>query len=95
MQATLVSVRYSEAALRDSTGKIVPEIHNSLKEALEKAQVSLDRLVEFANQNLSKPNGKIRLLGLDSKRRKLLHEIKEAITESNRNLQMLLISANV
>lgn len=95
MQATLVSVRYAEAALRDGEGQIIPEIHNTLKEALEKAQISLDRLVEFANQNLSRPNGKTRLLGLDGKRRKLFIEIKESISESHRNLQMLLISANL
>ena len=89
--ATLICVQRAEAALKDIDGVI----HGGLKAMIGQAQISVTRLVDFTDENLSKPKGKARLLGLSSKKRKRLNEIKELISDSQKNLQLLLLSANL
>ena len=91
LKATLINMQCAEAALKD----VDISIHGGLQAMIGKAQASVDRLIDFAKENLSKPTGKDRLLGLSSKKRNRLAEIKESIQESQRNLQLLLLSANL
>ncbi|KAF1967742.1 ankyrin [Bimuria novae-zelandiae CBS 107.79] len=64
-------------------------------ERVKKAQKSIYQLVDFAAQNLAKPTRRPRLLELSAKKRKELVDIKDAISENHRNLQVILLATNL
>ena len=95
LQATLVVVRTVEEALRNSTMLAVRQSYGSLRERVDKAQKSLNRLIDFTHRHLLRKGKGTRRWGISEKKRKELADIRDSISESHRNIQLVLLSANL
>jgi len=95
MQATIIILRDSVNALRDSKAPAAQRSYQDLPCAIDKAQVSLDQLVDFIQTSVLRKGKGVSRLSLHESKRKRLAELRGIVTEAHQNLQLLFHSANL
>ncbi|KAF2639458.1 hypothetical protein P280DRAFT_37882 [Massarina eburnea CBS 473.64] len=95
LQTTLIVVRDHYEALRDNMLPAARLAYKTLPETTKKLQERLDRLIDFAKDTLLKNGKGLPRLGLSERKRKQLVEIRESISDAHRNLQLVLLTANI
>lgn len=95
LHATLTIVQGCEEDLQRSNSVAAQTCYEGLPRALKKAKLSLDRLTDFAWEKILRKGKGMGRLGLGEKNRRQLSEIKEAISDSHRSLQLILLSTNM
>jgi hypothetical protein len=91
----LILVRDEDHALRNSRISAARLAYKTMPETIEKLQKCLDQLVDFAHLNLLKKGKGLSRLGLSGRKRNQLADLRNNISDAHRNLQLILLSANL
>ncbi|USP76497.1 hypothetical protein yc1106_03771 [Curvularia clavata] len=95
LQATLIVVRDEDDALRNSTIPAARLAYETLPNTIGRLQKRLDEVVDFAHAHLLRNGKGLSHLGLSARRKKQLVDIRDSISDAHRNLQLVLLSANL
>lgn len=88
-------VRDEDDAVRNSTILAAGLAYKTLPDIIQKLQKRLNELVDFAHENLLRNGKGLPHLGLSARRKKQLVDIRDNISDAHRNLQLVLLSANL
>ena len=91
----MVVVRDEDDALRNSAIPAAKLAYETLPNTIERLQKCLNELVDFAHATLLKNGKGLSRLGLSTRRKKQLAEIRDNISDAHRNLRLVLLSANL
>ncbi|KAJ6284526.1 hypothetical protein J3E71DRAFT_338882 [Bipolaris maydis] len=95
LQTTLTVVRDEDDALRSSKTPAARLAYETLPETIGKLEKYLDQLNQFAHANLFRNGKGSWRLGLNTRRKNELADIREKISDAHRNLQLVLLSVNL
>ena len=88
-------MRDEDDALRNSTIPAARLAYETLPNTIERLQKRLNELVDFAHAHLLRNGKGLSRLGLSARRKKQLVDIRDSISDAHRNLQLVLLSANL
>ena len=95
MQVTLTTVRDCADTLRNSKAPAAQQSYRNLPYAIDRVQVSLDRLVDFIRESLLRKGNRKSRLGLSESKKRKLSELRGVVSEAHQNLRLILLSANL